>query len=178
MTSLQFTQGRISKKSRSFWSCFEAQLHHSFWSLSHTWIVWDIRYSDHFGKNFSTILKILNMQQLRNFLGRTSPLKASHIYLYLQIIQIQSLLLGHYPPTPPQLNTPPSPTLNQAYHHSPTNHPTEHHEHLFRVSKPCWESTPIPRQYNLHALPGRFSGSFWVSRSVGGEHSLELLTWD
>lgn len=103
MTSLQFTQGRISKKSRSFWSCFEAQLHHSFWSLSHTWIVWDIRYSDHFGKNFSTILKILNMQQLRNFLGRTSPLKASHIYLYLQIIQIQSLLLGHYPPTPPNL---------------------------------------------------------------------------
>ena len=65
---------------------FVAVLKHSYTTLlgglSHTWIVWDIRYSDHFGKNFSTSLKILNMQQLRNFLGRKSPLKASHIYIY------------------------------------------------------------------------------------------------
>ena len=126
-----------------------------------------------FWKELSTILEILKCNNLDDFLEENLRFIASHISTN---DSDRSLLLGghvignkyskilHNPPPPNSTPLLP-PTLNQAYHHSPTNHPTEH---LFRVSQPCWESTPIPRQYNLHALSGGFQGQR-VSRSVGGE---------
>lgn len=164
MTSLQ-NHPRPKWKSRSFWSCFEAPFIPLFWGVK-------IPYMNRMGpilvrsfwKELSTILKILKCNNLRfSFLEENLRWKLviyciyklfrSKVYCWVNVSSATNTVKSSITPPHPPNSTPllphTQPSLS-SFHIIPL--PTTQLNICFGFPQPCWESTPIPRQYNLHAL--------------------------